>query len=109
MNAPAFLPAQLRRRVAAAITDGFFLGLANGVGALPVARPSLWNLEVERDLPYRDGGSLDHTLDVYRPRNTTGKLPVVLYLHGGGFRFLSFHTPAATSKASEPGVGNKSA
>ncbi len=56
MNAPS-LPAQLRRRVGAAITDGFFLGLANGVGALPVARPSLWNLEVERDVPYWPGAA----------------------------------------------------
>jgi acetyl esterase len=51
---------------------------------------------VERlpDVPYLDTARAHHTLDVYRPvhRGGQGALPVVLYVHGGGFRILSKDT-----------------
>lgn len=64
---------------------------------LPAARPAAHGVEVLTDLPYTDSGDALHTLDVYRPLRPppamrdprTGRLPAVLYLHGGGFRMLS--------------------
>ena len=42
--------------------------------------------EVEefRDIPYLDDGKKSHRMDVYRPKDFTGRLPVILNLHGGG-------------------------
>ncbi|MFJ6836026.1 alpha/beta hydrolase [Streptomyces sp. NPDC091209] len=40
------------------------------------------------DVRYGDGGR-GHLLDVYLPRSGTRSAPVLVYLHGGGFRFGS--------------------
>src|SRR4051794_20942480 len=82
----------LRRRIGAAVTDGFFAGAAGSARLLPISHPRVHGVEVIRDLPYTDSGLGDHTLDVYRPRQRSGPLPVVLYIHGGGFRILSKDT-----------------
>ncbi|MDP1829685.1 MAG: alpha/beta hydrolase fold domain-containing protein [Archangium sp.] len=82
----------MRRRLGAAVTDGFFLGAAKGAGLLPVASPRFHKVTVEKNIPYRRTGREAHTLDVYRPRDGSGPLPIVLYLHGGGFRFMSKDT-----------------
>ncbi len=89
---PLNLRGRVRRRLGAAITDGFFKGAAAATRVLPVSHPWVHGISVERDVPYRDTGLPEHTLDVYRPRNRPGPLPVVLYIHGGGFRFLSKDT-----------------
>ena len=54
-------------------------------------------IEVTRDVAYRETGSTDHLLDVYRPTATEGPHPVVLYIHGGGFRILSKESHEATA------------
>lgn len=36
------------------------------------------------DIPYRNTGKECHKLDIYRPKQAAGKLPVILNLHGGG-------------------------
>lgn len=41
-------------------------------------------LEVTRDVPYGDDPALQ-TLDIYRPRGATEALPVLLFIHGGGW------------------------
>lgn len=47
-----------------------------------------WELpeEVEefRNIPYGTDGKTSHRMDLYRPKCFSGKLPVVLNLHGGG-------------------------
>jgi len=55
----------------------------------PAARPERHHVEILRDLPYRSTGQVAHTLDVYRSTRGDGPWPVVLYVHGGAFRFLS--------------------
>jgi acetyl esterase len=80
-----------RMRAGAAVIDGMFQGLSARGRMHPGARPERHGVEVERDVPYRDGGSRDHLLDVYRPTGP-GPHPVVLYVHGGGFRILSKDT-----------------
>ncbi len=83
---------RVRRRIGAAIADGFFRGAANGAKWLPVANPRFHGVEVLRDVPYTASGEQHHLLDVWRPARREGPLPVVLYLHGGGFRILSKET-----------------
>lgn len=41
-------------------------------------------VEIFRDVPYRNGGKACHRMDVYRPKDFTGNLPVIVNLHGGG-------------------------
>ena len=53
---------------------------------------------VAEDIPYRDGGDPAHTLDLHAPLNPSGKLPVLLYVHGGGFRILSKNTHRAIAR-----------
>jgi acetyl esterase len=82
----------VRRRLGAAVTDGFFIAASRSARWLPISRPGVHGIEVERNLAYRDTGLAEHTLDVYRPKGRSGPLPVVLYIHGGGFRILSKDT-----------------
>ena len=82
----------LRRRAGALVVDNIFRGMASLGQLHPQARPERHGLAVERDVPYRPTGLRDHLLDVYRPLDASGPLPVVLYVHGGGFRILSKDT-----------------
>jgi acetyl esterase len=81
-----------RIKAGAFVVDNFFRGIAR-VGQLhPLADPKRHGVEVERDIAYREGGAVEHLLDVWRPTNVVGKRPIVFYVHGGGFRFLSKDT-----------------
>jgi acetyl esterase len=82
----------LRRKAGALLVDNAFHTLAT-VGKLhPKANPALHGVRVERDLCYdHDRNAPWRKLDVYRP-NEAGPRPVVLYVHGGGFRILSKDT-----------------
>ncbi len=63
-----------------------------GYEILPRALADWREVEVQRDLPYRDTGSRAHLLDVYRRRDARGALPTVLYIHGGAFSMMSKDT-----------------
>jgi acetyl esterase len=86
------LRARVRRRAGAALVDNFFRGMAVMGRLHPQSRPDRHGVEVRRDIPYRPTGIRAHRLDVYRPIQARGRLPVVLYIHGGGFRILSKDT-----------------
>ena len=58
----------------------------------PKSRQLLSKVSVERDIRYSDGEEPAHALDVYRPKDHDGPLPVLFYIHGGGFRILSKDT-----------------
>lgn len=75
------------------LVDNVFRMLSR-VGRLhPKARPERHGVEVvARDVPYQAGALKEHQLDVYRPIGRAEPLPVVLYVHGGGFRILSKDT-----------------
>ena len=80
----------LRRRAGAMLMNGMFHGISS-VGRLhPKARPSRHGVEVIRDVRYAVGRDL--RLDVYRPIERAEPAPVVVYIHGGGFRILSKNT-----------------
>ena len=73
------------------MAQGFFEALA-ATRALPMARPERHGIEVLRDLPYLGDSHVRHRLDIYRPIQRSTPCPVVLYIHGGGFRTLSKET-----------------
>lgn len=83
------LGTRLRRHAGAAVVDNIWRGLAAAGRLAPGARPERHGVEIDRDVPYLPTGKAAHTLDVYRPRERDGLAPVVLYVHGGGFRILS--------------------
>src|SRR5258706_16097279 len=90
------LPGRLRRNAGAFVVDNFFRTISR-VGKLhPNANPERHDVEVITDLAYDETGLVEHRLDVYRPlslaRGETDQAPVVMYLHGGGFRILSKDT-----------------
>lgn len=93
---PAAMAIRLRRRAGAALIDNFFRTISAAGRMHPRAQAELARLSIERDIAYLPSGSPDHLLDVYRLRELTtsapGSLPVVLYVHGGGFRILSKDT-----------------
>jgi hypothetical protein len=81
----------LRRRAMANVVDFAFSTLAHTSGRLPAANPARYGVERLRDISYGPLGA-DHTVDVYRPIERSGPLPVVVYFHGGAFRSLSKDT-----------------
>ena len=84
---------RLRRRAGAALIDGFFRGISRAGRLHPAADPARHSVEVIADLAYLDSVNPAHRLDVYRPLERPEQgLPIVLYVHGGGFRILSKDT-----------------
>lgn len=82
----------LRRQVGSKVVEGMYLGLAGAAVRTPPARRALQGVRIVRDVRYAPGNLAAHTLDVYAPRGATDALPVVFYVHGGGFRILSKDT-----------------
>lgn len=90
-----------RKRVGAAVVDGFFNGAARIAKLHPRANPKPHAVEHLVDLRYLEGSTdKSHLLDIWRPLpeqrgadNWTGPpWPIVFYVHGGGFRILSKDT-----------------
>jgi acetyl esterase len=83
---------RLRMKTGAFMVDNLFRVFSRVGKMHPHAKPARHNVEVIRDIDYRGTGRWEHRLDVYRPKNARHPLPVVLYVHGGGFRILSKDT-----------------
>jgi acetyl esterase len=81
-----------RRRLGALFVDSMFRGMASAGKLHPLARPERHKVEILRDIPYCPSEGPALRLDVYRPVAASGPLPIVLYVHGGGFRILSKDT-----------------
>ncbi len=56
------------------------------------SHPRKSNVAVEQDVVYGPTGDAHHRLDVYIPTRAQKPLPVVMYVHGGGFAMLSKDT-----------------
>jgi len=85
------LPRLLRRTITG-VVGTVFEGAARLGARLPMANPTRFGVTVERNIAYDRSGEESHLLDVYRPVSPRGPAPVVLYIHGGGFRILSKDT-----------------
>lgn len=81
---------ELRRGAGSLFVDGFFNGISRLGQLHPLASPDRHGVEVIRNLHY--GPLPAHRLDVWRPKDQSAPRPVVLYIHGGGFRILSKDT-----------------
>ena len=87
---PGRLAVGLRRKAGALVADGFFTGMSKAGRLHPRAAPSRHGVTVVRDVSYVPDGLPEHRLDVYYPTSNEARpWPVVLYVHGGGFRILS--------------------
>jgi acetyl esterase len=75
-------------RTSAKVVDGFFASLSAIGRVLPASNPGRYGLEQIENLSYGPHGGAN-LLDIWRPIGSADKLPVVLYIHGGGFRSLS--------------------
>lgn len=85
----------LRRKAGSASLNAALTGLALGMRARPKNRPERRGIDFTPDVAFGGAGAPPQRLDVYRPqlaRRAEGPLPVVLYIHGGGFRMLSKDT-----------------
>jgi acetyl esterase len=58
----------------------------------PLSRRCQAAVTSTRNIPYLLSGQREHWLDVVHPRDAIGPLPVLFYVHGGGFRILSKET-----------------
>jgi acetyl esterase len=79
-------------RAGAFVVDNLFRVVARAGRLHPRARPARHRVRVHRDVPYADDGMREHHLDVYEPLEKAPPWPVLLYVHGGGFRILSKDT-----------------
>ena len=83
---------RLRERVVPSAVENFYTWTSGAVRRLPSSAPGRHGVEVIADVPYKPGGQSAHQLDIYRPIERDGPLPVVIYVHGGAFRSLSKDT-----------------
>ena len=78
-----------RRQAVVAVIDNYFTELARASHLLPQAHWHSNGIDVLRNIPYHNTGNRQHLLDIWRPNQSSGPLPIVMYIHGGGFRILS--------------------
>jgi acetyl esterase len=92
LRAPAPRLHQWKRRGIRLLVEGFFHGSSGAARLHPLAKLHRHGVEVLRDIPYVADGHREHLLDIYRPVDRSGPLPVIFYVHGGGFSLLSKET-----------------
>ena len=92
LGSPDGAKRKLRGQLGSIATDTFFNSLAYSFRYHPLAHPSLHGVSVKNNVRY--GHEHDRQkLDIYRPLKKSSKpLPIVFYVHGGGFRALSRKT-----------------
>ena len=81
---------KLRGKLVGSLVDGALRGASSAGKLHPATGKLKQGIAVERDVAY--GPDPMHRLDIYRPAESSGPRPVMLYVHGGGFRILSKDT-----------------
>ena len=81
-----------RRYAGSKLLHWTLTGLSYSFRALPKHQPARRGVERIANVAYTETPVGTLRLDVYRPIERSGPLPVVLYIHGGGFRILSKDT-----------------
>lgn len=90
--APPRFSSPFVRTLAARMVAGGFTWLSRLGRLHPHARPAHHGITLERNLQYGATAESHHMLDLYRLNEAAAPRPVVLYLHGGGFRACSKDT-----------------
>ena len=80
-----------RRGAGAFLIDNFFRQSARIAKLHPLSRPERHGITVRHDVRYAPGGGREHLCDIYTPAGASAAkpAPIMLYVHGGGFRILS--------------------
>ncbi|MCO4771037.1 MAG: alpha/beta hydrolase, partial [Deltaproteobacteria bacterium] len=81
-----------RQKAVTQVISATLTSLAYGGKVHPTSRRWMDDVEVFENIPYKNGFGPQHKLNVYKPKNQTGPLPVMFYVHGGGFSLLSKDT-----------------
>lgn len=80
---------------------GLMLLLLAGPGAVslaaaqPAPKEAIPNVRIHKDIVYATVDEMDLKLDLYLPQNTEGPLPLVVWVHGGGWLAGSRENPPA--------------
>ena len=84
----------------AVVMQSMVRGAVQATRPIRLGHPMLFGVDVVRDIPYAHQ-SKSQTLDIIRPRGRTDTLPVIIYVHGGGFHMMSkdTHWPITTTLA----------
>jgi len=80
---------RLRRNFGSVIAKSLFEITPAIARQTPLGNPERYGVEKIKNIPYLNTGRKEHLLDVYRPKLLKENAPVVLYIHGGGFRICS--------------------
>ena len=51
----------------------------------PATQPAIPGVTVDRDLKYGDAAGRGQLLDLYLPEKVNGDLPLIVWIHGGGW------------------------
>lgn len=61
----------------------------------PAPQEAIPNIRIQKDIVYATVEKIDLKLDLYLPQNSEGPLPLVVWVHGGGWREGSRQNPPA--------------
>ena len=86
------IAARTRKRAVSAGLKGTLNSLSYAGRLHPVARQLRKGIKITRNIRYQDVSNSAYRLDIYKPENTSGPLPIIVYMHGGGFVMLSKDT-----------------
>ena len=86
------LRSRVRIRIGGMLVNSFFRGASRIGRTLPISDPERYGVERLADVPYTGTSTPRLCLDIYRSKATQGHNPIVLYIHGGGFRLCSKDT-----------------
>jgi acetyl esterase len=95
----------LRQKVRHRALNAAFAGLGRLANLDTAVRASRAKIEIIRDVAY-GSHRVAHRLDVYRPRFAPRPLPVLMYIHGGGFALCSKDTHCGIALAKADGAGH---
>lgn len=78
--------------VLAAMLLSWSIAIAAAPTTAPATVPAIKGVKIHYDVPYTRGGDVRQRLDIYVPENASRPLPVMVWVHGGGWNAGSKET-----------------